>query len=98
MRFSKMLKWVEKFWDLRNILVPNSKIFKPKSPCKSAFQNKLFADLPLPRDTPSFLVLGITFAPLCCTVHAVPNDREEKRNAGNDKDGSEQHYSSFQAL
>ena len=47
--------------------------------------------------TPSLLVLGIIFALLCYTVHAVPNDREVKRNAGNDKGGNEQHYSSFQA-
>ena len=52
---------------------------------------------PIPRGTPSRLVLGITFALLRCTVHAVPNDREEKRSAGNDKGGKEQHYSSFQA-
>ena len=52
---------------------------------------------PIPRDTPSLLVLGITFALLCCTVHAVVNDREERRNAGNDKGGNEQHYSSFPA-
>ena len=44
-RFSKMLKWIEKVWDLLNILAPNSKFFKRKSPCKSAFQNKLFADV-----------------------------------------------------
>ena len=45
MRFSKMLKWIEKVWDLMNIFVPNSNFFKRKSPCKSAFQNKLFADV-----------------------------------------------------
>ena len=38
-----MLKWIEKFWDLLNILVAYSKFFKRKSPCKSAFENKLFA-------------------------------------------------------
>ena len=32
-------------WNLLNILVPSSKILTLKSPCKSAFQNKLFADV-----------------------------------------------------
>mgnify|MGYP000185193315 FL=1 len=45
MRFSKMLKWIEEVWDLLNIFVPNSNFFKRKSPCKSAFQNKLFEDV-----------------------------------------------------
>ena len=41
----KMLKWVKNVWNLLNILVPSSKIFKGKSPRKSALQNKLFADV-----------------------------------------------------
>ena len=41
----KMLKWLKKVWNLMNILVPSSKIFKGKSLCKSALQNKLFADV-----------------------------------------------------
>ena len=52
---------------------------------------------PIPRGTLSLVVLGFTFTLLCCIVHAVSNDREEKRNAGNDKGGGEQDYSSFQA-
>ena len=44
---------------------------------------------------PSLLVIEITFALLCCIVHDVPNSQEEKRNAGDDKDGNEQHYSSL---
>ena len=54
---------------------------------------------PILRGTPSLQVRGIPFAVfvLCCTVHAVPNDREEKRNGGNDEGGNEQYYSSFQA-
>ena len=52
---------------------------------------------PIPRDTPSLLVLEITFGLLSCTVHAVPNGREWKRNAGNEKGGNEQHYTSTQA-
>ena len=44
-----------------------------------------------PRGTPLFF----TFTLLGRTVHAVPNDREDKRNAGNDKGGNGKHYSSF---
>ena len=40
---------------------------------------------PILRDTPSLLVLGITFDLSCCPVHAMPNDRNE------------QHYSSIQS-
>ena len=97
MRFSKMLKLREKVWDVLNTLVTNSKFFERKIPCKSALQSKLFAETAIPRGTPSLLVLGITFALLCCTVYTAQNDREDKRNAGNDKVGNEQHYSSFQA-
>ena len=52
---------------------------------------------PIPRSRPSLLVLGITFAMMCCTAHAVQKEREDKRNAGNDRGGNKQHYSSFQA-
>ena len=56
---------------------------------------------PIPRVTPSLVVLGITFALSCCIVHAppptLPNDREDNRNSGSDKDGNEQYRSSFQA-
>lgn len=49
--------------------------------------------------TSALLVLEVTFG-LCCAVHAVSNDQDEKRNGGND-DGRnnrhEQYYSSFQA-
>ena len=45
MHFSKVLKWIEKAWDVLNILVPNSNFFERKNPCKSSFQNKLFADV-----------------------------------------------------
>ena len=41
----KMPKWVKKVWNLLNILVPSSKILTLKSPCKSALQNKPFADV-----------------------------------------------------
>ena len=50
--------------------------------------------------TRSLLGLGITFALclLCCTVQAVPNEGEEKRNAANDKGGFYRNCSSsFQA-
>ena len=53
---------------------------------------------PIPRDTQSLLVLGSTFALWCCTVHAMPNDRKEKRNTGNGKGGNEQYYSSFESI
>ena len=33
---------------------------------------------------------------MCCTAHAVQNELEDKRNAGNDRGGNKQHYSSFQ--
>ncbi|KAJ7391496.1 hypothetical protein OS493_018545 [Desmophyllum pertusum] len=48
------------------------------------------------RGTPPLLVLGVTFA-LCCAVHAVPNDRDEKRNDDGGNNSHEQYYSSFQA-
>ena len=44
---------------------------------------------PIPLGNPSFLVLGITLAMLCCTKHAMRNEREEKRKAVNDKGGNE---------
>ena len=52
---------------------------------------------PISRSRPSLLVLVITFAMMCCAARAVQNDREDKRNAGNDRGGNKQHYSSFQA-
>ena len=76
-----------------NILVPNSKFCERKNPCKLAFQTSRLQMSPIPQATPSLLVLVITFALLCSTVHAVPNDREDKRNVGNHKDGNEQHHS-----
>ena len=50
--------------------------------------------------TRPLLGFGMTFALclLCCTVHTVPNDGEEKRNAANDKSGFyENCSSSFEA-
>lgn len=77
-----------------------------RNPCKSAFQSKLFEDVSDPAGY-SFpfgpwnyiypVVFNRAFALLCCTVYAVPNDRENKRNVGNDKGGNEQYDSSFQA-
>ena len=50
------------------------------------------------RDIVSLLVLGSAFALWRCTAHAVPKDREERRNTGNDNDGNEQCYSSFESI
>ena len=43
------------------------------------------------KQPPYLLVIEIAFALLCCIAHDVPNDRGEKKNAGN-----EQHCFSFQ--
>ena len=59
-------------------------IFKAKSSCNQEFQNMPFSDVsdPTGYSVPS-PVRGITFALLCLFVLAVPNNREEKTNAGN---------------
>ena len=97
MRFSKMLKGIEKVWDLWNILYQSRNFSSKKILVNRRFKASCLQMSPIPRDTPSLLLLGITIALFCCTVHAVVNDREEGRNTGNDKGGNEQHYSSFPA-
>ena len=80
MRFSKMLNYIKNVWDQLNILAPNSKLFKRKSPCKSTFQNKLFADVSDPADhfrVPHSLCFKANL--LRCTEHALPNDQRPRR-------------------
>ena len=81
MRFYKILKWIEKVWDLPNILVPNSKFFKRKSSCKSAFRNKLFADVSNPAGycVPSGPWNYICSVHVCCVVPYAPCQTTEKR-------------------
>ena len=80
-----------------NILAPIRNFSIEKVHVKWRFKTSCLKMYPIPRGTLSLLVLGITFALLCWTAHAVPKAREEKRNAGNDKGGNEQHYSPIQA-
>ena len=77
MLFSEMLKWMEKVRDLLNILVPNSKFFKRKSPCKLAFQNKLFADVSHPAGVLCpFWSLELHLP--CCVAPYMPCQTTEK--------------------
>ena len=89
MRFSKTLNYIENVWDRLNILAPNSKFFKRKSPCKSAFQNKLFTDVSDPADHSESPTVSVSKR-ICCvvlnTLCQTTNDRGEERNAGNDKE------------
>ena len=90
-----MLKWIEKLWDRLNNLVPIRNLWREKNLCNSAFQNKLFAFI---SDPAGYSVPSNAWNCVCPVgLFAVPSDQEVKRNAGNDRDGNEQHYSSFQA-
>ena len=86
MRFSNMLKWIEKVEDLLNVSVPNSKFFKRKSPCKSAFQNKLFADV---SDPAGYSVTSGSCSYICPVVLYRTTEKRSLRNAGNGKGGNE---------
>ena len=80
-----------------NILALIRKFSSEKVHVNWRFKTSCLKMYPIPRGTLFLLVLGITFALLCWTAHAVPKDRGGKRNAGNDKGGNEQHYSPIQA-
>ena len=86
-------KWVyyhsiKKWWNI-------SEKWKTKS-----FQNKLFGDV---SDSEGYSVPFGAWNYVCHpmvllrSLHAVPSDRKNKRNVGNDKGGNEQYCSSFQA-
>ena len=72
-----MLKLIDKISDL---LVPNSDFLKWKSPCKSAIQNKLFADVSGPAGycVPSGPWKCICLMALYRTRRAKRPRREEK--------------------
>ena len=80
-----------------NILAPIRNFSSEKVHVNWRFKTSCLNMYPIARGTLSFLDLGIAFALLCWTEHAVPKDREEKRKAGNHKGGNEQHYSPIQA-
>ena len=60
-----MLKWIEEFWDLLNILVSKLENFAQGN---QRFKTSCLQMSPITRDISSLLVRRIKFALMCCTV------------------------------
>ena len=57
-----MLKWIEEFWDLLNILVSRLENFRQVN---QRFKTSCLQMSPITRDIPSLLVRRIKFALVC---------------------------------